>query len=322
MSYCKHNRAITAGTSDGSNKVAVKLTPAIAVKSLKTVLPLAEKALLLVEKNGGRSHLPLGVRHRMKQVGIETWAEHYLDTRTITALSLLGTYSIKQMEEIGEMLRSSDDETRQKFFNDLIVYLSTDNWIDEAVEAELDGLTVEEMQREFEEILEVVDEDTKRDISGAVYGSLLSAITTIYNTIAVMAYGQTLARLIQKAVDGDMNAYFRAYHVDDSIAELPVFAALHEEKKQQLKGNFFNALSERRRKAVLPGEIKYPTLWFVFAYLDSARVLPSKEGGGLSMEELMQVCVELKVYGHEYDKGVDDLSKRLQDYRKRQLTKI
>jgi hypothetical protein len=301
----------------------LKIKPEIAIKSLKLLLPLAELALKAVEKNGGRSHMPLGMINRLRMLRIEGWAEMYLDSRKMLALSLLGIYTVDQLDEIGRMLQSSNEEEQQKYWNELIDYVSTESWIDKMVVAELDGVTAEELKYEFEEVMKVADEGTKVEIALKVHASYMGLISAFYNAVSVMAYGQTIYGLTQKARNGDLNAYYRAFHVDHTISEILCFAELHDEKKRDLSGKFFNALSVRRRKAVLPnGVFKYPKLWFTFAHLDSLGALPGKGSGALSMEELMTVCTKLGIYGADYDRGADDLSKRLQDYRKRRLTSV
>jgi hypothetical protein len=61
--------------------------------------------------------------------------------------------------------------------------------------------------------------------------------------------------------------------------------------------------------------LKYPALWFAFGYLDSLGVLPSREKLGFSVMALLDLCIELRFYGGNYDRGPDDISKRLRDYR-------
>ena len=140
-------------------------------------------------------------------------------------------------------------------------------------------------------------------------------MVSYYDAFAMMAYGAPMSALIDDARRGDIQSYFKAYHVDQTVADIPIFATLHERKKQEADGKFFTAISRRNRTALIPPKLKYPKLWFAFGYLDGLGVLPSREGAGFSLEQLLDLCVSLKIYGASYDRGVEDLSKRLQDYR-------
>lgn len=297
---------------------ALRINKGVVEKSLRSLAPMLDHMLAIVARNGGRTHLPQGLFQRLKTLGIERWAEFYLDQRKLVLTSLLGVYSSKQLEEIGRTLSSSSEEEQQKFWESLIDYLSTDNWMDEVVEDYLHGMTPEDMVKELESIFQVADGEFRSELALTLQSSLLNITVSFHNSMAMMAYGAPMSQWVSRAATGDMKAYYKAFHVDPTVAEVPCFAALHEEKKRELKGSFFTALSLRRRSPLIPERLKHPKLMFTFAYLDSFGLLPSRDGDGFSLKHLLDVCVDLKIYGANYDKGVDDLGHRLQDYRKLQ----
>lgn len=281
-------------------------------------MPLIGLSLAILEENDGRTYLRSGIMDRIKAINLPRWAELYLDPKKLAVVSLLGIYTPEQLEEITRTLTASSEEDRAKFWESLVDYLSTETWMDQAVDEYLDGMNPEQMAEEFKEIFAAGDDQFRKEMSLKLQATYTGFTTSFYNSLSMMAYGAPIGEWVVRAKKGDLQSYYKAYHVDQTVADIPCFAELHERKKQELKGDFFNALSLRRRTPLIPPKLKYPKMWFAFAYLDSMGLLPSRTGEGFSLEKLLDLFVDLKIYGTNYDKGVDDLNKRLQDYRRLQ----
>ena len=292
----------------------------VAVRCLKYMLPVADLIFKVIEGNGGKTELPPSLINRLKLLKIERWADLYLEPQKIFLLGLLCTYSIKNIEIIGKVLQQAvDDAERVRIWDMVFEHAQTVAQEDDEFFGSLPDVLSPEDQQTVVDFLRGADTETRAEVGLRVQALLTSIFTWIYNVLSVMAYGQPITVLVDRAAKGDRQAYFKAYHVDRTVAEIPLFAEWHEQAKMNLDYRFFEALHAKRVKPLIPpSKIKYPKLWFIFAYLGSFGVLNFGQPGSLKQEELLDICTQLGVYGANYDKGVDDLQKRLQDYRKTQ----
>src|ERR1019366_8104534 len=112
-----------------------------------------------------------------------------------------------QLEEIEKMLAASTEKEQSKFWESLIDYMSTENWMDQAANEYVCGMTPEEMCKELEEVFKVGGEKFREEIALSMQAVFTSVIISFYNSLSMMAYGAPMSEWVGRAEKGDIEAY-------------------------------------------------------------------------------------------------------------------
>lgn len=210
-----------------------------------------------------------------ESLGVESWAEYYLDENKMHALSLEALFDEDSLQKIATDPDSASEE--MKVVGTDILANSTEEEEEQTVELPIDSAR-----------------------------GFLAFLTFLHDFLACMVHGESLCKLVAAARDGDDDAFCKAVQIDRTILFLP-FA-----KKRIMLAQFgtedplLRKLGSSLQKPIGTTKIRYRTLMFVFSFLDREGFL------SLPHEELLDVCQELNVYGAE---DVGSLRKRLRFYR-------
>ena len=291
----------------------MKIPLPLAERSLRFSLQVADPILELVEKNRGSSHIPPAFEERLKLLHVTNWAEYYLDPRKTTLAAFLSEFSRKELEIIAYNYQIAEsDEERSQLTEKLLNHI-VDKGENPVVEIVPEPIT-EELQHKLVEFLNGLSDALKEEIGIQLHFTLANLIVSFYSTISIMAYGQHLTTLVKRAVDGDLDSLFMAYHVDKTILDLPPLAKRYKEAVEKGELRFLVKLAQLKEAPLLRQRILHRKLWFSFAFLEDFELLYSTK-----REELFDLCQRLGVYGTSPDeKDLDGFNSRLRTYRQYQ----
>lgn len=140
-----------------------------------------------------------------------------------------------------------------------------------------------------------------------------------YNHIALMVHGQKLTALVPLALQGNQKAFCKAVQVDPNLLTgHPFFrdTYLRLPTGNSKDRQFFAAISEYLNRPLIPGKIRFPILFMLFAVLDGFKWLDD-----LTASEILDICDDARL--DRYQNRIEDegyLNKRRLEYRKKQKT--
>lgn len=117
--------------------------------------------------------------------------------------------------------------------------------------------------------------------------------------LSLMSFGESIFVLVARASNGDDSALFKCVQVDKTtLVTLPRFRERLATAYLTSDKAFLSRLSAAIKAPAIGDRIKYPYLLLLFAMLDDSHLLD------MSLDDLMDVCEEVGVYGAEH--GVED----------------
>ncbi|MGV3590887.1 MAG: hypothetical protein ACO1PZ_04305 [Gammaproteobacteria bacterium] len=134
----------------------------------------------------------------------------------------------------------------------------------------------------------------------------------VCNYLALMSFGRTMCDLVTSAKNGNDDDFCHAVQIDRTVLfGIPYFRQRLIRAQVGYEAEFLHKLGEAVKGSILRKKLSYPELMLVFAMLDDEGLLD------MPLNELMDVCEELGVYGREHGtEDIDSLRKRRQYYRK------
>jgi len=173
--------------------------------------------------------------------------------------------------------------------------------------------TREAAQRAFD----VLPEDEQIEILKHTKLFLIFFFASFYNYISVMVHGQKLTKLVPLALQGNREAFCKAVQIDKNL--LTGHPYFRETYGKLPMGNdedrsFFRAITSWQAHSQTNSKIKYPSLYLMFAVLDSFGWLDK-----FTAYEILDMCDEAKL--DRYQNRIEDencVIKRRLEYRKMQ----
>jgi hypothetical protein len=104
------------------------------------------------------------------------------------------------------------------FWQALIAYLSSENWVDDLAVSYFDSLTPAEIAAEFESVFVAGNDEFKREVALELQAMVIGTMASFYNAMFTMAYEAPITEWIARAVRGDLASYYKAYHVAQTVA--------------------------------------------------------------------------------------------------------
>lgn len=133
----------------------------------------------------------------------------------------------------------------------------------------------------------------------------------LHNSVSVMAYGESLASLVQRALAGGADAdkaMCKAVRVDNSLRRHPQFMERHHQAHGESDVDFL--LAYNNPATPLTNRIRYPGLYFLFATLDGFGLLDQLTNG-----QVLDLCDHARL--EKYQNRIEDegyLAKRRIEY--------
>lgn len=153
------------------------------------------------------------------------------------------------------------------------------------------------------------DEQKEYQLDAVIFMSLI--LLFIHNSIAIMAYGESMVSLFQRAIAGDSDsdeAMCKAVRVDSGLCEHSVFLARHLRAKHEGDESFLRRYD--MTLCPIPSKVRYPGLYFLFATLDAYGMLHS-----LSNDQILDLCDHARLDRWESRiVDVGNLAKRKREY--------
>jgi hypothetical protein len=141
----------------------------------------------------------------------------------------------------------------------------------------------------------------------------------VYNALSVMAYGESLTSLVQRALaggDGADAAMCKAVRVDNNLRQHPKFMARYLFAANNSETGFLNKYNNTATP--LTYKIRYPGLYYLFALLDNFGLLDQ-----LSNPQLLDLCDHARL--DKWENRIEDdgyLAKRRSEYLKRKFIQM
>lgn len=133
----------------------------------------------------------------------------------------------------------------------------------------------------------------------------------MHNSVSVMAYGESLTSLVQRALAGGEGADIamcKAVRVDNNLRQHPQFMARYLLASGKGESDFLRKFNNTAPP--LTNKIRYPGLYFLLALLDSFGLLD-----GLSNPQLLDLCDHARL--DKWENRIEDegyLAKRRNEY--------
>ena len=141
----------------------------------------------------------------------------------------------------------------------------------------------------------------------------------IHNSISVMAYGETLTSLVQRAIGGGADAdtaMCKAVRVDNSLRQHPEFMARYLLAGGKSESAFLRKYNNT--SPPLTNKIRYPGLYFLLALLDGYGLLDR-----LTNPQLLDLCDHARL--DKWENRIEDegyLAKRRNEYQRHKFIQM
>ena len=267
---------------------------------LKILLPEIDEVLQGIEKDDGWLNLPEDIIQNIHDLNISDWAKYYEDPKTLKAFALLISHSPDELKELAKTPLESKARLTKEFIDEFDM-----SQLAQPDSSDLDKFKTDYQESSPEEQLELTKQLTFL---------LLTFLTNLFNYLALMLHGKTICTLVLEAKNGNDNSLCEAAHIDKTILYLPFVQKRIIQAQLGKDKEFLSKLGRRIGTPILSGRIKHRKLYLAFAILDDEGCLD------LPREELLDVLIEVGVYGKEYgNEDVGYLSKRLNEYKKKNM---
>jgi len=267
---------------------------------LKIALPEIDSLLQSIEKDNGWLNFNDDLIKTIHKLKIQDWAKYYENPKILKAFIPLMSYSVDDIKEMAKTPLASKN-------------LQMADFIEEFQDGEFEAPNPEEVES-FRIDYENASTEEQTEVTKTITFFLLSFLTNLFNYLALMLHGKTICNLVIEAKNGNDESLCKAIHIDRTILYLPF---VHERMIKAQLGkdkDFLGKLGRRISTPILSGKIRYRKLYLAFAILEDADHLD------ITREELLDILIEVGVYGKEYgNEDVGYLSKRLNEYKKKNM---
>lgn len=206
---------------------------------------------------------------------------------------------VSEVEKLTILKNSNDDSLNENISTEIEEVLSQLREAPEITQEEFDALPEEE----------------RIAITHRAQFFLAFFYATFFNSIALMVHGQKLTTLVPLALQGDKKAFCKAVQIDRNLLTgHPFFRDIYARLQTGEAPNFLDDISRHISRRPIQGKIRYPTLYSLFATLDSFKWLDD-----FTASEILDMCDEAGL--DRYQNRIEDenyLVKRRLEYRKNQ----
>lgn len=278
---------------------------------IKTILPELKAVLSDISEGHGYFNLPTPIGDILAADGLPPWTNFYDDPRKIKSLAthaMLGTEKAKNFSTSLEGLTEQEKNTIRE------------NYKKAAIDNNLDIFDFDDIGDVSEDVIvagirniEEVDEDIRSSVQKRIYLLLYSVVTQMHYYLAIMTFGKSICALVKEAINGDDESFFKAVQIDRTVLfGIPYFQKRLIKAQLGSEPVFMQKLANAIKGRSLGQKLDYRELMLVFAVLDDEGYLD------MPLEQLMDACQELGVYGREFGiEDIESLRKRRQYYRKK-----
>lgn len=283
---------------------------------VKAVLPSFDYIISQVQKNGSWVGMPREITELAAKLNISNWTEVFLDEKRyismqyrlfallpgealrelfsdgVTPLSTGAGLDFDALPESGgderaralmEAINSVPSEQQSGLLNHFFKHLTT---FAKELDNELDNLPPSQHEVGLELLGEIAPEK-QQVVLRAIRIFCIACVTMLLNYLSLATHGQKLTVLVQRAINGDDEAFWMAVQVDKTLlTHLPQFRDRYWRAVVEGDANFLEYLSYRLRNPTIRGRRNhYHTLWLVFVILDDLNVLDK----GLTNEAILDI---------------------------------
>lgn len=275
---------------------------------IRVALPMLDEVINEIRSGGGYLSFASRFSDLLLVDGLPAWSTFYEDAAKLKSLAAKAYLGDAGAAEIDQMLTVASPEERRAISEGLRDdFLSTD-W--KGLGEEIDMLSPEQAQNNWNQF----STSERIEAQKSMYLLLYGLITQINYYLALITFGENICSLVTKAKAGDDDAFCKVVQIDRTVLfGIPYFKK--RLTRAQLEGDpvFLNNLANAFKGKPLGKKFSYPMLLVVFTILDDEGFLST-----LRLDEIMDVCEEVGVYGREFGiEDTDSLRKRLTQYKKR-----
>jgi hypothetical protein len=235
---------------------------------------------------------------------IENYPLLYLNEKAILACCLRSFLSVEDLQEINQEIEVASLDERGHFIEEAVSELVK---VGDVLASLGDPLAQEQARKVFAAMNE---EEQQYSIRQAQYlfGGFLA---TFYQNLSLMVHGEKMTALVGQALAGNDDALVKAVQIDvRCLTEIPHFKTRLIQAREQGDQDFCDLVSYRVKRPPYQGKIRYKSLWFTFAILESCSLLT------LPHKEILDICDQAGVGG--YKNRIEDvkyLPKQIKRYR-------
>lgn len=263
---------------------------------LKILVPQFEEILQDIRSGHGLLNFPSAFQELLSKEGLPSWAKFYEDPLKLKALTLKALLGNQQTKELIEQFKDKSEDEKIAFREELKTELIESG----ALAATFDNVTTASLD-EARESWNTMTGEEQTEGQVHLFLVLYSMITQIHYYLALMTFGCSICDLVAKAKKGDDDAFFKAVQIDKTIlTDIPYFRKRLLIAHTGCEPQFFANLSNAIKGPLLGKKLSYPMLMLVFAVLDDEGFLD------LPLDQLMDICEEVGVYGREF--GIEDVN--------------
>lgn len=278
------------------------------VEFMKVLLPGIQDVISDVEGDEGYLNLPEKFSDLLTRDGLPPWSSYYEQPEKMRGFVARSIFSSEELAQLEAEIKSSTPEGIQALRLD-IQKLVLDGTGGTHLEEILDSIPPEQAAAMWASMDS--NEQTQAEIG--LYFIFYSMLTQIHYYFALITYGKNICDLIEEAKAGDDDSFYKVVRIDRTVLfGIPYFQKRLIRAQLGREPEFLRKLSNAIKAKPLGSKYSHKMLMFVFAILDDEGLLNE-----LHQEQLMDICEELGVYGHDY--GVDDpasLRKLLNKYKR------
>jgi hypothetical protein len=276
------------------------------IQLIKSLLPEFKELLSDIRQGHGFYNFPTQAIEILSKDGLPPWAVFYENHDRMKSLGMRALIGNENFDEFKQGIEGlSDSElasVREDIKSDLLNADLFDQRITEiAVPTEVSHSDTQS---------ETMTDEQKTGLINT-YLLMYTTITQITYYLALMSFGKSICALVDAAKQGDDRAFCHAVQIDKTIlTDIPYFRKRLLRAQLGSEPMFLHSLALAIKGPILRKKLSFPLLMFVFAVIDDEGFLD------LPLDELMEVCEQLGVYGREF--GIEDtesLRKRRKYYR-------
>tara|TARA_R110001592_G_scaffold284150_1_gene552493 strand:+ start:7227 stop:8114 length:888 start_codon:yes stop_codon:yes gene_type:complete len=278
------------------------------VEFMKFLLPGIQEVISDVEGDEGFLNLPEKFSDLLTRDGLPPWSSYYEQPEKMRGFIAQSLFSSDELAQLEAEIKSSSPEEIQTLRLEIQKKILEGTGSTQ-VEEVLDSLQPDQAASMWANM--EATEQTQAEIG--LYFIFYTMLTQIHYYFALITYGKNICDLIEEAKAGVDDSFYKVVRIDRTVLfGIPYFQKRLIRAQLGREPEFLKKLSNAIKAKPLGSKYSHKMLMFVFAILDDEGLLYE-----LSPDQLMDICEDLGVYGHDY--GVEDpasLRKLLNKYKR------
>lgn len=251
-----------------------------------------------------------------KHLNLDSYVRLYEDEKRITACIFLSIYGEKGARELAEQERNMSNDEKQTRLNEYFDFAmeNSQQFVDSLLGEKPPTPEQEEQARKEYEKLPIEDQQL---LTKQYQFLFLTILSSIHNYFSVMTLGEKMTSLVPKAMSGDDESFLKAVKIDRNLLiDHPYFRERFETAQLNGEAGFLKRLGLIQSTPNLISKIRYPSLYFILAILDSFEWLDK-----LRHEDIFDICEQagLDKWRNRIE-TVNALTKQISRFRRYQRT--